>query len=190
LTTNAATAVSGSAFVTQPVVEIRDAAGLKVANSSQQLTMTVSTGGTVVGTSTVTASSGVATFADVGISGTIASTYTLTFDTLPTSGALTAATQSIDVVAVPTLSYGSSVGTSYITTTFVSSLTSSRNVAVDRLGNVYYTSGTGLYKSTPGGSVSTLMAPGIMLTPLGIAVDGSGNVYICEGVSPYLTALF
>jgi hypothetical protein len=101
LTTNPATAASGSAFATQPVVKIQDASGTVVGNSTQQVTMTVSTGATVVGTSTVTASSGVATFSNVGISGVSGTAYTLTFATAPTAGTLTAATQSITVTEGP-----------------------------------------------------------------------------------------
>ncbi len=91
LTTSAAGAASGAAFTTQPVVAIRDSNGNTVtSDSASMVTMTVSTGATVVGTATATASSGVATFSTVGLSGPAAS-YTLTFS----SGALTTATQPI-----------------------------------------------------------------------------------------------
>ena len=90
LTTPAAGAASGAAFSTQPVVTVRDAVGNTVANdNSTVVTMSVSVGGTVVGTGTATASSGVATFSTVGISGLVGS-YNLTFS----SGVLTSATQS------------------------------------------------------------------------------------------------
>jgi uncharacterized protein YxjI len=91
LSTSAAGSVSGSAFTTQPVVTILDAFGNTVTNSSASVTMTVSGNGTTVGTTTVNAVAGVATFTDVGISGTAGTAYTLTF----TSGSLTTATQSI-----------------------------------------------------------------------------------------------
>ncbi|HEV8410179.1 MAG TPA: invasin domain 3-containing protein, partial [Gemmatimonadaceae bacterium] len=93
LTTNAATAVSGAAFGTQPVVAIQDAAG-NVTTSTASVTMTVSAGGTVVGTATVSAVAGVATFTNVGLSGLIGS-YTLTF----ASSGLTSATQPVTLVA-------------------------------------------------------------------------------------------
>jgi hypothetical protein len=76
LTTSAAGAASGAAFTTQPVVTIRDSGGNTVTGSSAVVTMTVNAGGTVVGTATATASSGVATFGTVGISGTAGTAYT------------------------------------------------------------------------------------------------------------------
>jgi len=91
LTTNAAGSASGSAFFTQPVITIKDAFGNTVTNSTASVTMTVSGNGTTVGTATVNAVAGVATFTNVGISGTAGTAYTLTF----TSGSLTTATQSI-----------------------------------------------------------------------------------------------
>ena len=91
LSTPAAGSVSGSAFTTQPVVTIKDAFGNTVTNSTAAVTMTVSGNGTTVGTATVNAVAGVATFTNAGISGTIGTPYTLTF----ASNGLTSATQSI-----------------------------------------------------------------------------------------------
>ena len=89
LTTSAAGTASGVAFTTQPVVAIRDGAGNTVtSDNSSIVTMTVSAGGSVVGTATATASFGFARFSNVGLSGPIGN-YTLTFGT---SG-LTSATQ-------------------------------------------------------------------------------------------------
>ncbi|MFZ4611974.1 MAG: choice-of-anchor Q domain-containing protein, partial [Gemmataceae bacterium] len=90
LTTTAAGSASGSAFTTQPVITIRDSLGNPV-NTTASVTMTVSGNGTTVGTTTVNAVAGVATFTNVGISGTAGTAYTLTF----ASNGLTSATQSI-----------------------------------------------------------------------------------------------
>ena len=104
LLTQAAGSVSGSAFTTQPVIQIKDAFGNIVTNSSAAVTMSVSGNGTTVGTTTVNAVAGVATFTNVGISGTAGTPYTLTF----ASGALTSATQSITPLGVAnTPSFGS-----------------------------------------------------------------------------------
>ena len=91
LSTPAAGSVSGSAFTTQPVITIKDAFGNTVTNSTAAVTMTVSGNGTTVGTATVNAVAGVATFTNAGISGTTGTPYTLTF----ASNGLTSATQSI-----------------------------------------------------------------------------------------------
>ncbi len=91
LTTAPAGSASGLAFTTQPVVTIQDAFGNTVTNSTAAVTMTVSGNGTTVGTATVNAVNGVATFTNVGISGTAGTQYTLTF----ASTGLTSGTQSI-----------------------------------------------------------------------------------------------
>ena len=89
-TTNAVGAPSGSAFTTQPVITIKDTFGNTV-NTNVSVTMTVSSGATTVGTTTINAVAGIATFTNVGISGIAGTPYTLTF----TSTGLTSATQSI-----------------------------------------------------------------------------------------------
>jgi len=66
-----------------------------VTSSSAAVTMTVSSGATTVGTTTVNAVAGVATFSNIGLSGTAGAAYTLTF----ASPGLTAATQSITPTA-------------------------------------------------------------------------------------------
>jgi hypothetical protein len=86
VTTPASGAVSGRAFSTQPVIEIRNALGGVVTNSTATVTASVSAGATVVGTTTATAAAGIARFANFGISGTAATTYTITYSiTVPTS---------------------------------------------------------------------------------------------------------
>jgi hypothetical protein len=68
-----------TAFTTQPQITIRDSSNNTVTSSSAVVTATVSTGGTLVGTTTATASSGVATFSGLGVDGTIGATYTITY---------------------------------------------------------------------------------------------------------------
>jgi len=88
-------ASSGVAFTTQPAIEITDSAGNRdTGDNSTVVTAAVSAGGTLVGTATATASSGVATFSDLGISGT-AGAYTLTFS----ATGLSDVTQSVSVSA-------------------------------------------------------------------------------------------
>lgn len=81
VTTAAAGAASGSAFTTQPVVHIRDAAGNTVTTSSARVTASISGGGSpeVLGGTAVNAVGGVATFGTLGVSGTASLTYTLTY---------------------------------------------------------------------------------------------------------------
>jgi hypothetical protein len=86
VTTQPAGAVSGVAFTTQPVIAIRDASN-NLTTSTAAVTATIATGsGTLVGTATVNAVNGVATFTNLQVNGSGA--HTITF----TSGALTSAT--------------------------------------------------------------------------------------------------
>ncbi len=75
-----AAAQSGAAFAQQPVLQLRDGAGNSVSQAGVTVTATIATGtGTLGGTVTaVTNASGVASFADLSISGT-AGNYTLSF---------------------------------------------------------------------------------------------------------------
>jgi len=74
---------SGSVLVTQPVVRIVDAVGNTVATSSASVSVTAS-GGTLGGTTTVSAVAGIATFTN--LTHTTAGSFTLTFDsTSPTA---------------------------------------------------------------------------------------------------------
>ena len=68
-----------TAFTTQPQITIQDAKGDRVIASTAVVTATVSAGGTLVGTTTATATSGIATFGNLGVDGTIGTTYTITY---------------------------------------------------------------------------------------------------------------
>ena len=70
ITTQPAGAVSGVPFTAQPVIEIRDANGVKVATSTAPVTVAIfNATGTLTGTKTVNAVAGVATFTDLKILG-------------------------------------------------------------------------------------------------------------------------
>ena len=86
----------GTAFTTQPQITIQDSASNTVIASSALVTATVSAGGTLVGTTTATASSGVATFTGLGVDGTIGTTYTITY----TSVGLTVATATVTLTGI------------------------------------------------------------------------------------------
>jgi alpha-tubulin suppressor-like RCC1 family protein len=93
VTTPAAGARSGAVFTTQPILEVRDAAGNRVTGSTASITATVN-GATVAGTATVSAVDGVATYTTLGLSDTVG-TYTVTF----AATGLTSATQSLSLTA-------------------------------------------------------------------------------------------
>ena len=95
----AAGAVTKAAFTQQPVVRVTDAYGNLVTSSSDAVTASVSTGGTLMGTQTVNAVNGVATFGNLGVDAT-PGTYTLTY-TATLGGTARTVTQSITVAAGP-----------------------------------------------------------------------------------------
>jgi hypothetical protein len=80
-----------TAFTTQPQITIQDAANNRVTQSEVVVTATVSAGGTLVGTTTATASAGIATFVGLGVDGNIGTTYTITY----TAEGLTVATATV-----------------------------------------------------------------------------------------------
>jgi alpha-tubulin suppressor-like RCC1 family protein len=88
VTTQAAGAKSGAAFTTQPVVEVRDAAGNRVTDNTATVTIAICdaacsgsatrTAGSVDGIVSVTATAGTVSFSNLGLSGLIG-TYTLKY---------------------------------------------------------------------------------------------------------------
>lgn len=86
---------TGVPFTTQPQITIQDAGNNTVTTSSQTVTASISVGGALVGTKTAVASSGVATFNNLGIRGWGNTAYTITYSV----AGLTSATQSITTSA-------------------------------------------------------------------------------------------
>ncbi len=91
VTTPAFGAVNGVDFTTQPIVEVRDASGNKVTTASNEITVAI-TNGSITGTATVAAASGVATFAGLGKSAQVGD-QTITYS----ANGLTSATQSLAI---------------------------------------------------------------------------------------------
>jgi hypothetical protein len=88
--------ITGSDFMSQPKVEIRDAKGNVVTSDTSVVTVAISgAGGALTGSTTATASGGVATYSTLGINGVVGSVYTLTFS----DGALKAASQTVIPIA-------------------------------------------------------------------------------------------
>jgi hypothetical protein len=83
----------GAAFSTQPQITVQDANNNTVTSSSAVVTASITSGagGTLVGSTTATAVSGIATFVGFGINGTIGTTYTITYS----ATGLTAATATV-----------------------------------------------------------------------------------------------
>lgn len=81
----------GAVFTTQPQVTIQTASGSTVTNSSATVTASISSGGALIGTKSVNAVNGVATFTNLGLKGMNGTAYTITY----TVSGLTTATESV-----------------------------------------------------------------------------------------------
>lgn len=95
---NSAGAKSGETFTTQPRINILDANNSVVTADSVSLVYaSVNKGARIIGTETVTAVSGVATFTNLGIKGVAGAEYTITYK----SSDLTVATETFTLMAGP-----------------------------------------------------------------------------------------
>jgi hypothetical protein len=189
LTTPALGSASGSAFTTQPVITIKDAAGNIVTNSTASVTMTVSSGATTVGTTTINAVAGIATFTNVGISGIAGTPYTLTF----TSGSLTA-TQSIiptfgiaTQATITTQAAGAPSGSAFTTQPVITIKDAFGNTVTDSTASVTMAvSGANGLATTVG--TTTINAVAGIATFAGVGISGTaGTPYTLTFTSTGLT---
>jgi len=173
LTTFAAGAASGSAFTTQPIITFKDAFGNTV-NTNSSVTMTVSTGATTVGTTTVSAVAGIATFSGVGISGTAGTAYTLTF----ASSGLAPVTQSITPTfgtatqaIITTQAVGAASGSAFTTQPVITIQDSFGNTVTNSFASVTMTvGGNGTTVGT-----STINAKMGIATFTDVGISGTAN---------------
>jgi len=86
---------AGVAFSTQPQVTVQDANGNTITSSNAVVTATISSRGSLIGTTTATASAGVATFSNLGLRGFGGTGYTITYATT----GLTSATEIVTPAA-------------------------------------------------------------------------------------------
>ncbi|MCF8536937.1 MAG: fibronectin type III domain-containing protein [Candidatus Nanopelagicales bacterium] len=162
--TAAAGAASASAFTTQPAIEVQSSAGALVSSdNSTVVTASVSGSASLIGTTTATASNGVATFSDLGITGTVGN-YTLTFS----SGALTVATQSITVTAGSATTIAANAGDGQTATARSAVATAPSVLVTDSAGNPVQGESVTFAVASGGGS---LASPG---SPATVTTDSSG----------------
>lgn len=103
IATEAATALAGEAFGTQPIIEIQDSAGNLVANSTLLVTASVP-GKSLVGTEGVAAIGGIANFSSsgLGIAGTVSENLSVEYEIEYPAGNFITASHTIDLLAGPT----------------------------------------------------------------------------------------
>jgi hypothetical protein len=164
ITTQAAGFVNRTDFTTQPVVEIRDSADNKVANSTANVTISIDSG-TLTGTNkTVAAINGVATFAGIGKTGTIGS-KTITF----TSGSLATDSQTF------TLTYGAAT---QVTLTAPSTLVNDTVMSTQPVATIKDADGN----TVTSGSDSTQT---VTLTSTNATISGTTSMAAVGGVADF-----
>ncbi len=177
LTTNpSASATSGIPFATQPVVEIRDGSNTKVSSTASVTVAVFSGGGSLVGTATVAAVDGVATFAGLQINGGGAHVLRFTSPGLSSADSPTiTVTQVATSLQVQTQPSGATTGAPFTTQPVVHIL--------DNAG-VLVTTGSGATlqvtaaKQTGGGTLSgttAVNAVGGVVTYAGLTITGTGS---------------
>jgi hypothetical protein len=192
-----ATANSGAVLAAQPIIEIRDANGVKVVGSTLAVTASIAsgTGGTFGGTTTVTAVNGVATFTDLKITGSGA--YTIKFTA---SGATAATSNTITIASlvgaatklgIVTQPGNAEVGVVFGTQPVIQILDANGNRVTTWSGTVTVANGT----TCSGGLSGTLTVPVVngvaTFTNLKINDDGAHTLkFTATGLTSVTSASF
>jgi hypothetical protein len=156
---------SGAAFTVQPKVSLQDSASnVVVSDSSTVVTASVSAGASLVGTRTATAVNGVATFNNLGISGTAGTAYTITYSATYGGSALTVATQSVtptvgtaSQISITTQPSGGIAGALLATQPVVKVLDSGNNIVTSSSASIDVSASGG----TLGGTTSITASSGV-----------------------------
>jgi hypothetical protein len=189
--TQPAGAVSGAAFTTQPVIEIRDASGLLTANTDPVTVAIASGGGVLSGTTTVTAVNGVATFTNLMITGS--GPHTLTFTatrlTAATSAPFTVTIGPATQLAVVTQPNGAVYGIPFTTQPIVQIRDANGGLSLSSASvTAAIASGSGTLRGTV-----TVAAVNGVATFTDLAITGSGPhtlTFTSTGLTPATSASF
>ncbi len=191
-------AASGAAFTTQPQVSLQDSGSNVVTNDSATVvTATVSDGATLVGTRTATASNGVATFSDLGISGTAGTAYTITYSASYGGSALTVATQSVTPtvgaatqIAITTQPVGATAGALLATQPVIKVLDSGSNVVTTASASIEVSASGGTLGGTTTVSTSSGVATFNNLTFAGTATTNYTLTFAATGYTSQTSSSF
>jgi hypothetical protein len=174
-------AVSGLILTTQPVIEIRDANEALVTTSAAVVTATVASGtGTLVGTTTVTAVNGVATFTNLRINGAGAVTLLFASSGLASTTSTTlTVTQTPASLAIQAQPGGATSGSPFTIQPVIRVLDNAGvPFATAIVVTAAITSGNGTLSGTT--SVTTV---GGLATFTNLAITGSGQVVLTFSTS-------
>lgn len=180
ITTEPTGKASGTTLDHQPVIELLDAYGnLATQDSTTQVTTALQSGvsGTLGGTKTMTASSGVVTFTDLILSGLVSENYVLRF----TSGSLILA-DSANVTVTPgaattmTITAGNNTSATVNTSVAIKPSVSVQDAQGNYVPNVIVTFATGVNSGIATGTSVTTDSSGI-------ATVGSWKLYTVAGAN-------
>ncbi len=201
MVTQPAGAVAGAQFVTQPTVEIQDAAGNRVtSDNTTQVTVSIATGaGAFIGgsTLTVTAVNGLVSFTDLGID-TAGAGFSLQFDdTLAALSNVTSATFSVagpaTQLVIVTQPSGAVAGTAFTSQPVIQIQDASGVlVATDNTTQVTVTitAGTGAAGAVLAGTTTVTAVNGVVtFTNLSINLSGTGYTLDFADSGPTLTGV-
>lgn len=180
---------SGTAFLSQPVVEVRDAAGNVVTTAGQTITVSLASGGgTLSGTTSAIAVNGVATFNGLSLSGTIGP-RTLTFSTPGlspvTSNTFNLAPGTPTTLAIRTQPIASTAYVRFPTPAVVELRDDAGNISP---ANAPVTAIIASGGGTLGGDATILPTNGVA-TFTTLTVNGSGGPRTLQFSSPNLTSV-
>ena len=166
-------AVSGLPLSTQPAVQVRDAAGLLVTSASNTVTVAITSGsGTLLGTTSVAAVNGLATFSNLRIDGVGAQTLTFTSNGLTAATATITVTQTPAALSIQTQPAGATTGLPLTTQPVLRIL--------DNAGLLIANSTLGVTATVASGTATvsggTATAVGGVATFTNLRLDGSGSV--------------
>ena len=198
ITTQPVGGASGASLATQPVVEIRDAQGNRVTtDNTTQVTVAIQSGagGTLGGTTTVTASSGVVTFAGLTLTGTVGENYVLRFTatglTLADSNNVTVTAGTATQLAITTQPVGGASGASLATQPVVEIRAGyHRTVAIQSGaggtlgGTTTVTASSGVVSSASDGPGRELRAPVTSSWPINITVTAGTATQLAITTQP------
>jgi hypothetical protein len=175
ITTQPAGAGSGSLLGTQPVIRIVDSGGNTVTTSTVNVVASIASGtGTLSGTTTIAASSGIATFTNLVVTGT-AGAFTLTFTptslTAATSNNLTITAGPASKVAITRASVGTERRTAFSTQPQIAIRDASNNTVTSSTAVVTATITSGAGGSFVGTTTAT--ASSGLATFIGLGLDGT-----------------
>jgi hypothetical protein len=180
ITTQPAGAGSGSELGTQPVIRIVDSGGNTVTTSTVNVVASIASGtGTLSGTTTIAASSGIATFTNLVVTGT-AGAFTLTFTptslTAATSNSLTITAGPASKVAITRASVGTQRRAAFTTQPQITIQDASNNTITSSTAVVTATITSGSGGSFIGASTATAVSG--IATFSGLGIDGNvGTAY-------------